>query len=97
VGAVARIDFTIEVGIVTESVEVQGNAALLTTENTAVGTVIENRRIVELPLDGRNYLQMVALSPESVRTGASKPGGLLWSMKPHELSPLSGQSDSEAG
>jgi hypothetical protein len=62
-GSVARVDFTVEVGIVTESVEVQGGSALLTTENTAVGAVIENKRIVELPLNGRNYLQMVALSP----------------------------------
>src|SRR5438067_13715417 len=63
VGDVARVDFTVDVGVVTESVEVQGGSALLTTETTSVGTVIENRRIVELPLDGRNYLQMVALSP----------------------------------
>ena len=63
VGDVARVDFAVEVGVVTESVEVVGGSALLTTETTAVGTVIENRRIVELPLDGRNYLQMVALSP----------------------------------
>jgi outer membrane receptor protein involved in Fe transport len=71
VGAVARADFNIEVGVVTESVEVSGGAALLTTENTAVGTVIENKRIVELPLNGRNYLQMVALSPNvSAEQGA---------------------------
>ncbi len=63
VGAVVRVDFIVEVGAVTESVEVTGGAPLLNTENTGVGTVIENRRIVELPLDGRNYLQMVALSP----------------------------------
>ncbi len=71
VGAVARVDFTVEIGVVTESVEVQGGSALLTTENTAVGTVIENKRIVELPLNGRNYLQMVALSPNvSAEQGA---------------------------
>lgn len=71
VGDVARVDFTISVGEVTESVEVQGGAALLTTENAAVGTVIENRRILDLPLNGRNYLQMVALSPNvSAEQGA---------------------------
>jgi hypothetical protein len=37
--------------------------SLITTENATVGTAIENRRIVELPLNGRNYLSLIALSP----------------------------------
>ena len=69
----ARIDFSMEVGQVTESIEVSGAAALLTTENATVGTVIENRRIVELPLNGRNFLQLVALSP-NVTYGFATPG-----------------------
>jgi len=60
---VARIDFQLQVGLVAETVEVAGGAPLLTTENATVGTVIENRSIVELPLNGRNFLQLVALSP----------------------------------
>jgi hypothetical protein len=63
VGTVARINFAMEVGNVTEQIEVVGTGELLQTEGTAVGTVIENRRIVELPLNGRNYLQLIALSP----------------------------------
>src|SRR3954447_20953435 len=59
----ARLDFDLSVGQVSESVEVSANAQLLTTENATVGTVIENKRIVELPLNGRNYLQLVSLSP----------------------------------
>ena len=43
----------LEVGQVTEQVEVQANAALVETRNTAVGQVIENERILELPLNGR--------------------------------------------
>ena len=59
----ARIDVDMPVGQVSESVEVSATAALLTTENATVGTVVENKRIVELPLNGRNYLQLVSLSP----------------------------------
>jgi hypothetical protein len=59
----ARVDVEMPVGQVTESVEVSATAALLTTENATVGTVVENKRIVELPLNGRNYLQLVSLSP----------------------------------
>jgi len=59
----ARIDFQLKVGSRAETVEVTGGAPLLTTENATVGTVIENQRIVDLPLNGRNFIQLVALSP----------------------------------
>src|SRR6266851_1342014 len=66
----ARIDFEMQVGQVSESIDVQSDAALIVTENATVGTVIENKRIVELPLNGRNYLQLVSLAP-NVSTGFS--------------------------
>jgi hypothetical protein len=69
----ARLDFEMAVGQVTESIEVEAGAMLLSTENATVGTVIENRRIVELPLNGRNYLQLVSLAP-NVSTGFSTQG-----------------------
>jgi hypothetical protein len=59
----ARVDFTLELGTISEVATVAGVAPLVETQNAAIGTVIENRRIVELPLNGRNYLQLVALSP----------------------------------
>ena len=58
-----RVDFSLAIGTLSETAEVTGVAPLITTENATVGTVIENRRIVELPLNGRNFLQLVALSP----------------------------------
>ncbi len=60
---VARIDFNLEIGSVGETVTVTGGAALLSQESTTVGTVIENKRIVDLPLNGRNFLQLVATAP----------------------------------
>lgn len=78
----ARIDVMLEVGAVTESVEVSASGALLQTENATVGTVIENKRIVELPLNGRNALQLVALAPNvsfgfpSAGQAGSRQGGI---------------------
>ncbi len=59
----ARLDFTLQVGEISQTVEVSGAAALIATENATVGTVIDNKRIVEMPLNGRNFFQLVSLSP----------------------------------
>jgi hypothetical protein len=59
----ARVNFTLELGTISEMATVTGVSPLVETTNATIGTVIENRRIVELPLNGRNYLQLVALSP----------------------------------
>ena len=58
-----RVNFTLELGTISEMATVTGVSPLVETSNATIGTVIENRRIVELPLNGRNYLQLVALSP----------------------------------
>jgi hypothetical protein len=57
-----RLDLTLEVGQITQSVEVAATSALLQAENATVGTVIANQSIVELPLNGREYLNLVAIS-----------------------------------
>lgn len=58
-----RFDVTMTVGAVSESIEVSASAISLATENATVGTVVEQKRIVELPLNGRNYLALTALAP----------------------------------
>src|SRR5215831_15636839 len=59
----ARVDFTLNVGATTQAIEVAGAGQLLATENVTVGTVIGQTSIEDLPLNGRNFLQLVALSP----------------------------------
>ena len=48
------INPVLEVGPVSEQVEVQANAALVETRSQGIGRVMENQRILELPLNGRN-------------------------------------------
>ena len=72
--AQVRHDFTLDLGSVTESIEVSASAVLLQTENATTGGVIENRRIVELPLNGRNMQSLAVLVPGvqyGIRTGKS--------------------------
>jgi hypothetical protein len=69
----ARVDFDLPVGQISDVVEVSGSTQQLETENATVGTVIENKRIVELPLNGRNYLQLVSLAP-NVSAGFTSAG-----------------------
>jgi hypothetical protein len=64
----ARIDFILQVGHSTQTVEVAANAAALSTETATVGTVIDEKRIMDLPLNGRSYFSLVSLSP-GVTTG----------------------------
>ncbi len=63
VQASIRVDITMQLGQVSETIEVSASGATLQTENATVGTVVEQKRIVELPLNGRNYLQLTALAP----------------------------------
>ena len=70
---VLRVNFALELATLEESATVVGVSPLVETSNATVGTVIENRRIVELPLNGRNYLQLVALSP-NVSADFAGPG-----------------------
>ncbi|MCS7024840.1 MAG: carboxypeptidase-like regulatory domain-containing protein [Bryobacteraceae bacterium] len=75
VGQVAAVDFTLAVGNVAEVIEVTGGVPVLETETTSVGTVIENKRIVELPLNGRNYLQLASLIPGATTNGPASSQG----------------------
>ncbi|MBL8235477.1 MAG: carboxypeptidase regulatory-like domain-containing protein, partial [Bryobacterales bacterium] len=62
-GGSVRADFALEVGAVTESIEVSGQAPLLETERPTVSTVIPNQKVLDLPTVGRNPLQFALLVP----------------------------------
>jgi hypothetical protein len=56
------VNAVLEVGQVSETVEVQADAAMVETRSTGVGTVIDNSRILELPLNGRQVTQLIFLA-----------------------------------
>ena len=58
-----RIDFALEVGLVTEQIEVSGAAPLLETERQTLSTVIPSQKILDMPTYGRNPLQFALLVP----------------------------------
>ena len=70
------INAVLEVGQVSEQVEVQANAALVETRTVGVGQVIENARILELPLNGRQVVELIALAgaatPATTVTGSNR-------------------------
>lgn len=88
-----RVNFTMEIGTLAETTEVTGVAPLITTENATVGTVIENRRIVELPLNGRNFLSLIALSPNvsAEFAGAGQAGDRQGGSRANQQISISGQ------
>src|ERR1700674_3269334 len=61
------INVVLQVGQVSEQVEVQANAALVDTRNLSVGQVMETERIMELPLNGRNAPELVLLGGGAVQ------------------------------
>ena len=66
IGDVRELNVALEVGAVTEVIEVEATAPLLQTTESSAGTVIENRQIVDLPLNGRDYLQLAVISAGTV-------------------------------
>jgi hypothetical protein len=69
VGTNPVINISLEVGQVTETVEVQADAALVETRTTGVGQVIDNVRVMELPLSGRQVTELIILSGAAVGGG----------------------------
>lgn len=74
-----QADFVMELGTVTEQVIVEARAAALETESSEVGQVKQAKEIVDLPLNTRNFTQLVHLAP-GVLTGVGGASGVLGSV-----------------
>src|SRR5580765_613105 len=62
-GEKVRLDFVLEVGDVREAVTVKADAPMLRAETASLGTVINNDKVVQLPLNGRTFIQLATLAP----------------------------------
>jgi len=76
VGYTQRVDFKLEVGAVTQSVTVEGQAPAVDTETNRLSELITARQVENLPLNGRNIFQMIQLAPGAVNTSSliTEPG-----------------------
>lgn len=72
VGARLQLDFALKVGDVTETLEVQATTPLLESQSSSLGQVVENKTIVTLPLNGRNYSQLALLMPGATPNPGSR-------------------------
>ena len=75
IGQIGRLDVVMQVGAVAEQVEVKDTAALLQAEQASVGASVENKKIVDLPLNGRDFTQLVNLTPGASAVGGSYESG----------------------
>ncbi len=74
VDQIQRVDMTLAPGNISETVEVQANALALDTASASVGQTITERQVTELPLNGRNFLQLLFLGAGAVETGGEQGG-----------------------
>src|SRR5205814_5278551 len=92
VNQVVRVNLRLQVGVATELVEVTGAAPLLQTETSSLGTIETERRISDLPLNGRNFIQLAYLGPgaNSGQTGSNVSGGVFENERANEALSVNG-------
>jgi len=64
-GQQAEIDFVLQTGETNDTVTVTADASQVQSDNGALGTVVDTRKILELPLNGRNFIQLAQLVPNA--------------------------------
>jgi len=74
VDQVARVDIDLQVGEVSETVDVKATAVEIDTENAAVGQVVSEKQVNDLPLNGRNFLSLLFLGNGAVTINGEQGG-----------------------
>src|SRR6202171_4416282 len=66
-----EVNFEMTLGSASESVTIAGESSPIDTESSSVGTVVEQRKANELPLNGRNVFNLIVLAPSVIPQGSS--------------------------
>jgi hypothetical protein len=92
VNQVVRVDLTLKVGAASETVEVTSAAPLLQTDTSSLGTIETERRISDLPLNGRNFIALAYLAPgaNAGQTGSNVSGGVFENERANEAISVNG-------
>src|SRR4051812_40625828 len=92
VNQTVRVDIALQIGSATESVQVTAAPPLLQTESSSLGTIETERRISELPLNGRNFIQLAYLGPgaNGGQTGTNVSGGVFENERANEAVSVNG-------
>ena len=83
----AKLDLTLQLGQVSESVEVTAQAPLLQSESSSLGTVVSEKLVNQLPLNGRNFIQLAMLSPGVTGVGYAATGTIMSGTRPDDRRP----------
>ncbi len=68
----ARVNITLKAGSVTETVQVSAQGVALDTSDAALSQLVSQKQVADLPLDGRNFVQLLFLSPGAVTVGGEQ-------------------------
>ncbi len=83
----AQIDIDLQVGSVGETVQISGTAPLLESQSSVLGSVIQEQQVQDLPLNGRNFVQLAILSPGVSGASYGMKGTIMSGTRPDDLRP----------
>jgi hypothetical protein len=80
VGSQLVVDFSLPVGTAQQTVTVQGEVSVVDTQSTAVGALVESKQMRDLPLNGRNFTQLLTMAPgvTQIPLGAAGAGSTFY-------------------
>ncbi len=83
----AQLNLTLQLGQVSEEIQVTAQAPQLQSESSSLGTVVSEKLVNQLPLNGRNFIQLAVLSPGVTGVGFAASGTIMSGTRPDDRRP----------